>query len=377
MKLLCFLADLDGGGAERSMLNLCRGFLDKGLQPVLAFGRGDGPARRWADPRLRLINLGAPRARQALLPLRRLLTKERPELVFATKLDANLIAAIAVSSLGASRPRLVLRETNSHEARGDLSALRRAATARAYRFADRIVALSNGVGTELEEAYSLPAGKVVRISNPVNVDDIAAAAAVARTLPPPIVKPGKLIVAIGRLTKQKGFDFLLPAFAQVASRNDRLAILGEGEDRGKLEAQVKALGIAERIVMPGFVKEPERWLAHADMFVLSSRWEGFGHVIVEAMASGVPVIATDCPFGPRDIIENEVTGLLVPPFDAKALAGAMSRMLSDADFSARLGTAGCGSVGRFSRENISSRYLEVFRDVLESARLAGKSPHSL
>src|SRR5690606_18649968 len=143
-------------------------------------------------------------------------------------------------------------------------------------------------------------------------------------------------------------DLLMRAVAALPRRDVQLVLLGEGPERPALEALAGALGIRERVLMPGFVADPVAWLAHADLFVCSSRWEGFGHVIVEAMAAGVPVVATDCPHGPRDIIEPEKTGLLVALDDVPALAAAVARLIDNPDLGRRLAASAAVSCRRFA-----------------------------
>ena len=167
----------------------------------------------------------------------------------------------------------------------------------------------------------------------------------------------------GRLVRQKGFDILLRAFAAMGAAGCRLAILGEGAERGTLTTLAGELGLSERIIMPGHVADPAPWFAHAAAFALSSRWEGFGHVLVEAMACGSPVVAFDCPHGPADIIEDGETGLLVPPQDAGALAGALDRVIEDREFAGRLGDAGQRAAGRFSAPAIARTYAALFDDL--------------
>jgi glycosyltransferase involved in cell wall biosynthesis len=254
------------------------------------------------------------------------------------------------------RPKLVIRETNSHRARGDIGLLRRWLTRIGYPRADAVVALSEGVREELIADYGLAAASVVTIHNPVELDALTATA--RQTVAPPVIKDGRWIMGVGRLIRQKGFDRLIRAVADLKRPDVRLVLVGEGPDREALTAQARELSVP--LLMPGFVRQPMHWLAHADLFVLSSRWEGFGHVIVEAMAAGAPVISFDCPHGPRDIIETGVNGLLVPDGDEAALTAAMARVLDDRDLAERLAKAATNSAARFSSAGIADQYLKLF-----------------
>jgi len=296
----------------------------------------------------------------------------KPDLLFSTKLDANIISAAATYSLGEQAPRLVVRETNSHIARGDIGTLRSKAIGLAYRSSDRVVALSEGIRTELVDLYKLAPSQVVTIHNPVAIPNLVVAAQRAANEPSPVGRNHRLVVAVGRLTRQKGFDILLHAFAHTSLANTILAILGEGEERQELQALTATLGLENRVILPGFVSNPGKWLAHADLFVLSSRWEGFGHVIVEAMAAGVPVVAFDCPHGPRDIIENNVTGVLVPTNDEVELGLRIAQVLSNSAMGAQLSAAARKKLHRFSLTEISKTYVQLFREIVYQDAAIGR-----
>lgn len=353
LSIACVLPDLDGGGAQRTLVNLAGAFQAANLNTHLIAGRADGPARQWLAPAVPLTDLGAARMRKALPGLVRTLTAAPPDFILSTMVDANILSWIARRFVS-PRPGLVLRETNSHRARGDLGRFRRALIARAYRAADRVIALSEGIRDELIEDYGLSPTRVVTIHNPVHLSAGAAVPARPQNMP-----PGRCVISAGRLGRQKNFGMLLECVAQLPD-DVSLVILGTGPEREQLLHQAAALGISERFHLPGFVDRPRDWFAHASVFALSSRWEGFGHVIVEAMDSGIPVVATDCPHGPRDIVTSGETGLLVPNENVPDFTTALNRILSDTDLAACLTHAGKESVSRFSVDRIAARYLELF-----------------
>jgi glycosyltransferase involved in cell wall biosynthesis len=279
-------------------------------------------------------------------------------------IDANIVAWAASLLVRRQKLRLVLRETNSHLARGDLGWLRRKVIGHAYRNADRVVALSSGVAEEITSLYGLNPSRVVTIPNPVTVSNIAARVSAAKAEPSPVPGAGPYVLAIGRLTRQKGFDRLIEAFAQLPGEDVRLVIVGEGEERAALTQLADKLGVAGRVTLAGYVPETERWLAHATVFALPSRWEGFGHVIVEAMASGVPVVAYDCPYGPRDILQSEINGILVREGDVAGLAAALRRVLERPEFAESLRQAARVDATRYAQAVIAQSYLTLFKQAV-------------
>jgi glycosyltransferase involved in cell wall biosynthesis len=198
---------------------------------------------------------------------------------------------------------------------------------RLYPRADAIVCVSAGVAEDLRRYLTLPAGRITIIHNPIQ---ILAEEPSARLHPWLGDRGQPVILGAGRLSRQKDFMTLLHAFALLSDLPaHRLMIIGEGPERAHLEREAVRLGIAERVTLPGFVTNPRACMAASSLFVLSSAWEGFGNVLVEAMAVGTPVVSTDCPSGPREILQDGALGPLVPVGDAPALARAIRQALLD------------------------------------------------
>jgi glycosyltransferase involved in cell wall biosynthesis len=224
-----------------------------------------------------------------------------------------------------------------------------------YPQAHRVVAVSHGVATDILHLYQLPTAKVEVIYNPVVTPELMIQS--QDTVEHPWLTAGEppIILGVGRLTAQKDFATLIRAFARVRQSHEaRLIILGEGEHRPILERLVRELGLQEWVALPGFVENPYAWMRRAAVFVLSSRWEGLPTVLIEAMACGTPVVATDCPSGPREILEGGKWGKLVPVGDAVGLAEAICQTLkegSPSDLSIR--------ASDFSLERAVESYLQV------------------
>ncbi len=180
----------------------------------------------------------------------------------------------------------------------------------------------------------------------------------------------QLVVAMGRLSTEKGFDLLIDAFADVASRHDawRLEIAGEGPQKALLQQRIERQKLGDRIELIGWVDDPARFLSRAAMFVLSSRYEGFPVALLEAMAAGLAVVSFDCDSGPREIVRQEVDGLLVSSGDPQALADAIERLMEDPKLRQRLGSAAREVVERFSGERFAERWNAILSDVLAAAR---------
>lgn len=363
MKILIFLPELGLGGAQRTLVNLANKF-SKTHEVLLVSARAQGPALAWLDQsKLLLVDLGCRRTATAVLPLARQIAKTKPDIVFASMVDANIVAWIAhtASRSGAS---LVLRETNSHDARADLSVLRKWLIGAAYRNADRVVALSAGVRGELQSLYRIPDRQIVTIHNPVEVFNLRAAVDSARQEASPWRKRGPAIIGIGRLTRQKGFDTLIRIVSTMNRKDVDLVLLGEGDERKVLMRIAQERGLSGRLLMPGYVPDPARWLAHADVFALSSRWEGFGHVIVEAMAARLPVVAFDCPYGPRDIIRDGVNGYLVAQGDETAFSKLLSVIL-ERDNKTIVEQA-FRDAEKFEASSIAEQYISMFKSIRTS-----------
>lgn len=334
-RIAIFLPSLKGGGAERVMVTLANGFAQRGYVTDLVLATATGPYLTDVAENVRILDLHARRVSHALMPLMRYLKQERPVAMLSAMNHANVIAVLARSCSGVST-RLVVSEHNTisigaQRARKTIERVVYALVPWAYKKASAIVAVSQNAARDLEKFARLSVNSVNTIYNPFDVAFIQQHATEAVSHPWFLCdKEQPIIIAIGRLTEQKDYSTLLHAFAQVRLRiHARLLILGEGEQRNDLEALAQSLGLgADELSMPGFVKNPFAYLAHADLFVLSSRWEGLANVLIEAMACGTPVVSTDCPSGPREILEGGRWGSLVPVGDIDALAHAIKTVLS-------------------------------------------------
>ena len=332
-RLAIFLPGLYDGGAERILLNLAGGIAARGFPVDLVLARAEGPYMSEISDSVRVIDLKATRVMMCMPALIHYLRSERPVSMLSA-LYANIIAVWAKRITGFPQ-RIVLSEHNTltsvSNGENDLRWKLYPKLAKwFYPWADDIIAVSKGVADNLTLAAGLSPERIQVIYNPIVTPDLQKKS--KSLLEHPWFSTGEppVVLGVGRLTAQKAFNVLIEAFAQVRkSQPARLIILGEGEERPMLEAQIKQLGLEQDIDLPGFVSNPYPYMNQSALFVLSSRWEGLPTVLVEAMSLRTPVIATDCPSGPREILKDGQYGQLVPVDDPSALALAIQNSLEN------------------------------------------------
>jgi glycosyltransferase involved in cell wall biosynthesis len=232
-----------------------------------------------------------------------------------------------------------------------------------FRRLNRLVVPSKGTGLDLERHFAAPTARVQCIYNGI---DQARIAALSATPLPDDAPRGRYVLAVSRLSLEKGFDIQLQAFAHLRHHSDlSLVILGEGPMRTMIEAEIRRLDLVGRVHLRGFEENPFRWMRHAEAFLMASRLEGFGNALVEAMALGLPVVSTACPHGPREIVEDGVSGLLVPVDDALALAQRLDAILQDQSLAERLSQGARQRARIFSIEIMMQHYQELLIELVE------------
>jgi len=331
-RVALLLPGLYGGGAEQVMLHVARGLLSRGAAVDIVLFKKTGELLDQVPPGARLVDLGAGRARYAVRLLIEYLQRDQPATLFAALTHANLVA-VRAGLRSSTRPRILLSEHSEPVAWLKHGTLRERLAfpplmRLAYPRADAVVAVSHGVAAGIARLTGIPVENIHVIYNPAIPPDVEQRA--AQPVDHPWLKPGgpPVVMGVGRLNRQKHFPALLRAFALLrAERPARLIILGEGPERARLLRLAAELGIADDLDLPGFQPNPFAWIAKASLVALSSEWEGFGLVLVEALACGTPVVSTDCPSGPAEILENGRYGRLVPVNDDPALARAMAETL--------------------------------------------------
>ena len=357
-KVALFSTDLGGGGAERVMLTLAESFVREGLSVDLVVSAGRGALCTDVPHGVRLVDLNAPRLIKSLRPLSKYLARERPACVLSALSQANCVA-IWARALSRCRTKLVVSEHTTLSVATDNEVVWRYRKLPqlmrwSYPFADSLIAVSNGVADDLTKMIRYPRGRIQVIYNPVVTPKMMAMSRLP--LDHPWFKPGEppVVLGVGRLTRQKDFPTLIRAFAILRrQRVARLLILGEGEERRSLTQMIEELDLGRDVALPGFVRNPYAFMRAARVFALSSQWEGFGNVIAEALACGVPVVATNCPSGPAEILENGALGRLVPIGDVErmcvALAESIDKPLQESP----------QALQRFTPADIAKQYLSA------------------
>jgi len=322
----------EGGGAQRDMVLLCNALAAKGVRLTILTLHGDGPLRALLDPAVALVEVPGRKLRYAVPGLRRAIRAVAPTLLVSSEATLNLCALIAVRTLPRrSRPKLVLREVGSPSIGQDHDPYRQNRIAyrmlrRLYRYADRIVTLTEGARRDLARNFSVP-DKMISVMASNAVIPAATAQRIAQW-DGEAGRESDLIVCVGRLSPEKDQRTLLRALTLLGTHRPwRLAVVGEGPDRTALEAFARGNGLSDRTIFTGHVADPFVWMMRARVAVCCSIYEGLGNAIIEALACGTPVVSTDCPYGPAEILQDGRYGTLTPVGDAAALAAAIEAAL--------------------------------------------------
>ncbi len=330
-----FLSFSGQGGVERMVLNLVEGFAAAGHRiDLLAVRAGDMEQRAWPDA-VRVRDLGVRHTALARPALTRYLREFQPCALFCAKDRAIRVAVRARARSGVPCTLVGRLGTNLSAALGGRGVLARwlriAPMRRIYRQVDTVVAVSQGVAEDTARVTGLPPTRIRVVRNPVVTPRLRQQADQAPDHPW-FAEGGKpVILGAGRLTEQKDFQTLIRAYAAVRkTRAARLVIIGEGRSRNDLERLSGLLGVHAAVDFPGHLDNPYALMARAAVFVLSSRWEGSPNVLTEALALGTPVVSTDCPSGPRELLDGGRYGELVPMGDVPAMAAAIGRVLDGA-----------------------------------------------
>jgi glycosyltransferase involved in cell wall biosynthesis len=369
---ICFvLPSLAGGGAERVAVDILNGLDAAQWERTLYLFKCEGPYLELLDRSIRLGTSNTASHMARWLALRRYLRVERPQLVVSFLSYFSTLSATKAARIGA---RVVFNQGTPTSAfladrdyewrRGWRRRLFSLATRVGYRLADAVVATSTGVADDLVSTFGVARERIRVVHNPVDLGAIRAATTEPIDAVHERAWSRPAIVAAGRLADAKNYPLLIDAF-EILRRTcpARLFILGQGDREPELRAQIARLGLQDDVVLCGFQKNPWKYIARADVFAMSSAYEGFGNVLVEAMACGVPVVATSSP-GSREVVGDGSDGLIVERHEPVPLAEALGRVLGDAPLRARMAAEAMKSAERFALPVVVAEHDRVFREVL-------------
>jgi len=366
MRLLIYIHSLENGGAERVVANLANHWVSIGWEITLVTVASQARDFYALDPAVRRIALDLPGSRRNVLAgvwrtarrvhaLGRVLRAVRPDVALSAMHTANVVLSLAARGM----PRLrTIGSEHNFPPKSPMGIIWETLRRHAYGRLDAVVALTQECAAWL--AAHSQARKILVIPNPVtwplahhvpHVDPVAWCGAGRR-----------VVLGVGRLSAEKNFAALIAVFARLAPDHPDwdLIIVGDGPLRAELAAQARALGLQDRVLLPGSVGNVGDWYARADLYAMSSHFEGFPNTLVEAMAYGLPAVSFDCDTGPRDIIRHQVDGLLVAPEDADALQAALDGLMRDAALRSAFAARAVEARERFSMNKISRLWEELF-----------------
>lgn len=370
-KVFFTIPSLEGGGAEKVMIYILKYLDKKKYMPTLILFEKKGQFMNDLPKDITVYSLNKEKLLKGfrwliLLRLAGLLKDQKPDVVVSFMWYANIITLMS-KFLGISNCGVIISERYPIFVRYErwlVEFLRRLSIRILYPMADIIIANSISMRDEIIRITRIPHKKIVVVHNPVDTINLNRLSRdkiyhqwYEENIP--------VIISIGRLSKEKGLSYLLKALDIISSDGFqlRLVILGKGAEEKELKKLAKDLDIDDRVEFFGFKNNPYKYLARSSAFILASLFEGFPNVLLEAIALGVPSIATRCPTGPDEIITDEVNGLLIPPADEKALANAIQKLLLDKDLRTKLGKAARKRAEDFRVEKIIKQYEDVIDNV--------------
>lgn len=364
-KIIFLLPSLGGGGAERTVIQLANSFAAQGLNIHLAVCNLNGEKAKLlpeVSPKIELINFNCGRVMNGITPLKLRMQTEQYDCLVATQTHTNIVAGIA-KKLSGVNTRLIFREVSTPskniKRQGIAKFVLKSLVNWTYPMAQQVVCVSKGVEADFRDYYGYKKNNLTTIYNPV-LDDSYFEKLTAPAAHKFFNETNKVILAVGRLTEAKNFGFLIRSFKALHDQHPdtRLIILGEGELRAEFEALITELVLTEVVDLPGFDSNPYAYFKYASLFVLSSNWEGLPGVLIQALASKVKVVSTNCPSGPMEILDDAKFGLLVECNDQAGLTQAMHQAIfadyvkfSHVDFEAH--------IQQFHKQAVQKQYLRI------------------
>ena len=355
ISILFILPDLETGGAERIVTTIANHLPRSMFEPKIMLLRKEGGYLEFLKDDVEVIDLKTPRIRHSLLPILKEIRKRKPDIVFSGFGEVNAYLALFIKFF--SKIKFIARETNvvsKHVTRKEIRFFYKF-----YNNYDKIICQSDDMQNDLIENFKIKKQKLVKINNPVDFEFINEKHAISEK-PKSFKDNFKNIVAIGNLSSRKGFDNLLKVFSHLKNEKILLHILGDGRDRELLHQMKKDFGL-ENVIFHGQQKNPYQFLKFADLFILSSRYEGFPNVLLEAGACGTYSLANNCPGGITEIIQSGINGEISYIENHQEFACNILRILQDNHDSADIKNS---ISSRFSKEIILDKYENIFKEIV-------------
>ena len=355
------IGSMRAGGAERATVNLINSLIRKNVRIDLVLVERTGEFLLLIDPEINIVDLKSKSSRRSKGNFKEYLKTFQPDMIFAVQNHVQLMVLAAARELN-SKARIILNEqsTFSKNIRGLKGFVQRILSKKYFKDASVITAVSSGVADDLKRRFPALSSKIKVIHNPV-LNEVVFKLMNEEPEHLWFRSRQRIIVSAGRLIKSKNFSLLIEAFGSMENRKEyKLVIFGEGEYRNELEALIKKMNLGDLVSLPGYEKNPYRYFRAAELFVLSSDYEGLPGVLIEALACGCKCVSTDCENGPAEILENGKYGWLSPVASKELLTSAMQNALSSSADKNKL----IERANDFQSDKISNRYLQLFRTIL-------------
>ncbi|MFD2035448.1 glycosyltransferase [Belliella marina] len=333
MKILLFYINLNQGGVQRMMVNVANYFDQNGHEVSFYLAKKQGQYIENLNPGIKLYSADTDNRLKLLRKFSRFLKLNPHDTIFTAVPHFNLIA-IMCKMISGSKVKLIISERSNtfqefQKSPWGFYKISFFLIPFLYRFANEIVAVSKGVADDLAKAAMIPRSRITVVYNPAFNETMLTKK--SEQVDHPWIKSPrseKLLIAVGRLTPQKDFGTLITSMTHIDDSEVKLIIVGEGDELPKLQKLVASLGLGHRVDFAGFQLNPVAWIAKCDVFVLSSLWEGFGNILVEALATGTTIVSTNCESGPSEILDMERYGYLTPVGNPKSMAKTIQKALA-------------------------------------------------